>query len=265
MTRSRYSNINVLVGAPVHLHRLARIDDEDWVLPKNQIHKVLTSTDTLAHTVRTNLQTIWGCEVFDHYGMTETGLGGGVECDAHHGFHLREADLYFEIIDPESGSPLQDGELGEVVVTTLTRTGMPLIRYRTGDLSRLIPGTCTCGSFIKRLDRIINRTNAGIQLDSGLLTQHALDEALFQIREVVDFSASYMESKEKRILRLAVRTINGQLKNIENDLVESLFQIPALQTELENGTLDLEFNPLEKFPQGNPNAMYKRMIHRQNT
>lgn len=255
-------DINVLVGAPVHLHRLARIDDEEWVLPKNQIHKVLVSTDTLAHTVRSNLQSIWGCEVFDHYGMTETGLGGGVECDAHHGFHLREADLYFEIVDPESGYPLPEGELGEVVVTTLNRTGMPLIRYRTGDLSRLIPGTCTCGSFIKRLDRIINRTNAGIQLDSGLLTQQALDEALFQIRDVVDFSVAYMESKEKRFLQLAVRTINGQLKKIENDLFESLVQIPALQTELESGGLDLEFVPLEKTLLGNPNAMYKRKIIR---
>ena len=258
----RSKEINVLVGAPVHLHRLARWDEANKILPKSQIRSVLSSTDTLANTIRTNLQSIWSCEVFDHWGMTETGLGGGVECEAHQGFHLREADLYFEIIDPESGLPLPDGETGEVVVTTLTRVGMPLIRYRTGDLSRLIPGACPCRSLIKRLDRIGSRVDAGIRLGSGLLTQLDLDEVLFQTREVVDFSAFYLENSDKRILKLAVRTINGQFKNIESDLFESLFQIPALQTELENGTLDFEFTPLEKPLQANPNVMYKRMIIR---
>jgi phenylacetate-coenzyme A ligase PaaK-like adenylate-forming protein len=89
--------------------------------------------------------------------MTEMGLGGAMACEERVGYHPREADLIFEIIDPQTGGPLPEGEVGEVVFTTLTRAAMPLIRYRTGDLSRWIPGNCPCGSVLKRLDRIADR------------------------------------------------------------------------------------------------------------
>ena len=65
-------------------------------------------------------------------GLTETGYGGGVECCGKQGYHLREGDLFFEVVDPVSGEPVPDGTPGEVVFTTLTRQAMPLIRYRTG-------------------------------------------------------------------------------------------------------------------------------------
>lgn len=100
-------------------------------------------------------------ELFDHYGLTETCLGGGVECLAHDGYHLREADLYFEIVDPQSGLPVPLGEPGEVVVSTLSRFGMPLVRYRTGDYSRLLPGPCRCGSPLARLSPPDGRIERG--------------------------------------------------------------------------------------------------------
>ena len=73
------------------------------------------------------------------------------------GYHLRETDLYVEIVDPETGNPVLDGEPGEVVFTTLTRRGMPLIRYPTGDVSRFLPDPCPCGTVLKTLERIRNR------------------------------------------------------------------------------------------------------------
>jgi phenylacetate-CoA ligase len=80
-----------------------------------------------------------------------------VECAARQGYHWREADLYFEIVDPVTGQPLPDGEAGEIVFTTLTRQGMPLIRYRTGDISRFLPGPCACGAVLRRLATIQGR------------------------------------------------------------------------------------------------------------
>lgn len=71
--------------------------------------------------------------------MTEMGWGGGVECEARGGYHLREADLFVEIVDPETGRPLPEGERGEIVVTTLTRAGTPLIRYRAAISPGFIP------------------------------------------------------------------------------------------------------------------------------
>jgi len=253
-------NVNLLVGAPVHLHRLARWDEAFKILPTNQIRSVLSSTDVLANTIRANLQSIWGCEVFDHWGMTETGLGGGVECELHQGFHLREADLFIEIVDPETGNPLPEGEPGELVVTTLTRRGMPLIRYRTGDLSRLIPGDCECGSFIKRLDRIKSRVKSGISFSSSVVTQKDLDEALFQVKEILDFSASLVKNNKKQLLSLAIRTIMGELDEIEDELFQALTQIPALKAEVEIGRLALDIVPMEKPSLEIPKLMAKRQI-----
>ncbi len=98
-----------------------------------------------------------GCEVFDHWGMTETGYGGGVECSAHHGFHLREADIHVEIVHPLTGAPLPDGQTGEVVVTTLAAEAMVLLRYRTGDAAAILPPPCCCGSPLQRLGPVRGR------------------------------------------------------------------------------------------------------------
>jgi len=252
----RELDANLLVGAPVHLHRLARWDESFQILPKEQIRSVLTSTDSLANTIRANLQSIWGCEVFDHWGMTETGLGGGVECEAHHGFHLRAADLFIEIVDPQTGQMLPEGEPGEVVVTTLTRNAMPLIRYRTGDLSRLISRECECGSFIPRLERITNRVGSGIQLESGLLTQSMLDEALFQVEEVLDFSASF----RKPTLSLAIRIMGNEIDTLVETIQHALRQNPIMRSEMERGEMEIKISLAEYPIQGNPVVLHKRAI-----
>ena len=103
------------------------------------------------------IEAAWGCKVFEHYGMTEMGLGGAVSCGFLEGCHIRESDLYLEIIDPKPGQVLPEGKEGEVVFTTLTRKGMPFIRYRTGDWSSFIPEPCQCGSILKRISRVGDR------------------------------------------------------------------------------------------------------------
>ena len=85
------------------------------------------------------------------------GLGGGVECAAHAGLHLREADLLFEVVDPLTGAPLPVGSEGEIVFTTLTREAMPLIRYRTGDSGSFIAEPCPCGSALRLLATVRER------------------------------------------------------------------------------------------------------------
>ncbi len=143
--------IQVVCGPASWVVRAAELN------PGRKISSVLTSSETLTQTMRIFLQESWGAEVFDHYGMTETGLGGAVECRAHQGMHIRENDLFFEVIDPE-GAPLPDGREGELVVTTLTRRGMPFIRYRTGDRGLITSEACPCGSSIKRLLRVRRMT-----------------------------------------------------------------------------------------------------------
>ncbi len=139
-------NITALVGFPALIEALA------LSAPQLGVERVLLSADYVSPECKSNIKKSWGAECFEHYGLTESGLGFAVSCAAHAGCHIREADIYTEIIDPETGKNLPDGEWGEVVFTTLTRRAMPLIRYRTGDTSRIIPGSCPCASLLRRLD-----------------------------------------------------------------------------------------------------------------
>lgn len=118
---------------------------------------VLSSAEPLDPVLRHLLRTVWQCEVLDHYGLTETAYGGAVECPAHNGCHLRSLDLLVEIVDPCGTDVLPLGEEGEIVLTTLQREAMPLIRYRTGDVACLLPGPCACGSPLPRLGHVRGR------------------------------------------------------------------------------------------------------------
>lgn len=189
------SGATVLVGTPAQAILLARHPGGAGV----RLRSVLLTTDHVPRAIVAAAEAAWGCVVYNHYGMTEMGLGGGVECRARYGYHLREADLLFEIIDPASGAPLPEGEAGEVVVTTLTREGMPLIRYRTGDAGRFLPGQCPCGTALKTLARVTHRLGARLALGGATLTMADLDEALFALDGVVGFSAALTRGSPSRL------------------------------------------------------------------
>jgi phenylacetate-CoA ligase len=179
---------SVVVGIPVQVLALARRGVSQG--RRLRLRSVLLSTDHVSQAIVNSLEQAWGCRVFNHYGTTEMGLGGGVECAAHAGLHLREADLLFEVVDPQTGMPLPPGQEGEVVFTTLTREAMPLIRYRTGDLSSFVAGHCPCGSGLRLLANVRSRRGDVAVLAGGeRLSLAELDEALFAVDGVLDFRA----------------------------------------------------------------------------
>lgn len=219
---------DALVGFPVQILAIARMA-EFLGLSLGRIRSVLLSSDYVPQSLCIELHALLGCEIFTHYGTTETGLGGGVDCLAHDGSHLREADLLFEIIDPHTAAPLADGQWGEIVFTTLRRTGMPLLRYRTGDLGRILPGTCACGSCIRRLDQVRGRINQERQLHSGArLGLHQLDEALFPLPGLLDFSASLHSGKEGEQLHLSLKLLANRGKLWEQAARQQLAAVDAL-------------------------------------
>ena len=131
--------------------------------------------------MRRHIEEEAGIEAFDIYGLTEIcGPGVGIECKDHQGLHIFEDHFYPEILDPETLEPLPDGEEGELVFTTLTKQAMPMIRYRTRDLSVIGPDPCECGRRIRRIRRIHARTDdmliiRGVnifpsQIEAGLLS-----------------------------------------------------------------------------------------------
>ena len=186
-----------VVGCPAHLNMLARAWERRG-LPQGQVESVLLCWDAVPDAVSRNCARIFGCRVFRHWGMIETGLGGAVECAPGSGLHLRETDVYLEIVDPVTGQLQPDGEFGEMVVTTPLKRGMPLIRYRTGDMGRILAGQCACASPLRRLDPLVWRTSDGVSIGNRTLTLRALSECLYALPGLDDFAAWF----EKGVLRI---------------------------------------------------------------
>jgi phenylacetate-CoA ligase len=235
------NRMTCLVGIPTQVLALARCLPGENRL-KGLISAVLLSSDYGSRALVDVLERTWCCTVFSHYGLTETGYGGGVECQVRQGYHLREADLYVEIIDPLTGQPLPDGESGEIVVTTLTRRGMPLIRYRTGDVSRFIPGECPCGSILKRLDKVFHSLDRIVPLGPGnFLTMSQLDEALFSLSGVFDFQAEVTREHDQDRLNIILHLAEGSNSiKIVARTRERLKAVPSIGTAVRRGNLVVE-------------------------
>jgi phenylacetate-CoA ligase len=222
-----------LVGTPTQVLALARFPEQRPLT----LRFVLLTTDHVPQAIVAAVEAAWGCTVYNHYGMTEMGLGGGVDCAARRGYHLRAADLYVEIVDPHTGRVLPDGDEGEIVFTTLTRRGMPLIRYRTGDAGRFIPGPCSCGTVLKTLAHVTRRWDNVVQLPTGdTLALAELDECLFALDGVVDFAAMY----EPGILTLTLAA--HQNEAIVSEAHAALSVLPIIARAVEGGVLHLEVN-----------------------
>ena len=129
---------------------------------RDQIHlkKGVIGSERWSDKMRRTIKEGLGIELYDIYGLTEIyGPGIGINCDKSHGMHYWDDYIYIEIIDPVTGETLPDGEEGEIVITTLVKEGAPLLRFRTHDISRIMPGECECGSKYPRLDTIQGRSD----------------------------------------------------------------------------------------------------------
>ena len=178
-----------IVGVPSQVLKLAR-SRQGRGIPPGRLKSVLLSGDHVSSGLRAAIEQTWRCRVFEHYGSTEIGLGGAVQCQAFDGLHVREADLLFEVVDPRTGHPKADGEQGELAVTTLTRQGMPFIRFCTGDAARMASGRCKCGSVLRCLEGVEGRLEDVVDLGGGvLLTMAKLDEAVYAHDWTMGFTA----------------------------------------------------------------------------
>ena len=235
-----------IIGLPVQMFALFSDDSACAVSALRRLRFIVLCSDHVPESLVRRLRQRTGCEIFEHYGMTEMGLGGGVDCAAHMGYHLREADLFFEIVDSTTGKPLPDGETGEIVFTTLHRIAMPLIRYRTGDLSRFIPGPCGCGTILKRLERISNRVDGFTSLGrGGSISISALDEAFFDIPGLLDFTASLAPGWPRR-LGIAVYAPGIESAQMAATVRDTLRTLPVICHACTNGAIELSVISAQK-------------------
>lgn len=150
-----------LVCTPSYALHIANVMEEMGVDPASLDLKYgLFGAEVWSEGTRETLQQRLNVTATDNYGLSEI-MGPGVagECHLQRGLHINEDHFLAEIIDPETLEPKQVGEVGELVLTTLAKEAFPMIRFRTGDLTRLLPGPCPCGRTMARMDRILGRTD----------------------------------------------------------------------------------------------------------
>lgn len=144
-----------------------------------KLKKGVIGSERWGDKMRNRIANELGVELYDIYGLTEIyGPGIGISCSYENGIHMWDDYLYFEVIDPVTGKVLPDGTVGELVITTLRKEGAPLIRYRTHDLTRIIPGECPCGSRFPRIDIITGRTDDMIKVKGVNLFPAQFEELL---------------------------------------------------------------------------------------
>ena len=212
---------------------------------KNRIRlkKGVIGSERWSQKMRDRISSSLGIELYDIYGLTEIyGPGIGINCKYDTGMHCWDDYLYIEIIDPETLKPVPDGEPGEIVITTLVKEGAPLIRYRTHDLSRIIPGECPCGSRYPRLDRIMGRTDDMMKIKGVNVFPRQIEEILQAFPEVsseYQIRISHLDGKDT--MRIYVET-NGSVNF--NELAEriaakvkSVIGFTPLVKVVENGLL----------------------------
>ena len=215
----------VITGTSSYALLLAEEISKRGLRDKLDLKKGVIGSERWGEKMRHRIANELGIEIFDIYGLTEIyGPGIGISCEAHHGMHVWEDFVYVEIVDPKTGEVLPDGEVGEIVLTTLRKQGAPLIRYRTHDLSRIIPGACSCeyGSRHPRIDTIVGRTDDMVKVKGCNMFPA-------QIEEVINFTEG--TSSEYQMM---IEAINGR------DVITLLFETALTGEDREKCERELE-------------------------
>jgi len=167
--------------------------------PEMAVRVGIFGSERWSAAMRQRIESLLGCESFDIYGLTELyGPGMGVDCHLHTGIHYWSDYFIVELIDPLSGAPAKPGEVGEMVITTLRKEAMPLVRYRTRDLTRTIDGPCPCGSVYPRFDRLSGRSDDMIKVRGVALFPSQVDSLL---GELAGLSSEYQLVIERQLGR----------------------------------------------------------------
>jgi phenylacetate-CoA ligase len=188
----------------LHLHQA--IEESEYKRNEFQWRLAVTGAEPHSEELRCKIQDRLNIEVYNCYGMSElNGPGVAFECVFRSGLHIWEDRYIVELINPDTLEPVPEGEIGELVVTILHRDAMPLIRYRTRDLTRIIPELCPCGRTHRRLARFTGRTDDMLIINGVNVFPSQIEEVLLKMRGV---GANYLIVVEKQgvLDKLTVQT-----------------------------------------------------------
>jgi phenylacetate-CoA ligase len=164
------------------LHLIERAGEIGIDMKQLALRAGVFGAEPWTESMRQYIEKMSGIEAFDIYGLSEIiGPGVACECRRHQGLHVFEDRFYPEIIDPETGARQPDGEYGELVLTTLSKQAMPMIRYRTRDITRILTGRCECGRTLRRIDRIGRRSDDMLIIRGVNIFPSQVETALLEI------------------------------------------------------------------------------------
>lgn len=218
----------VLCATSSYALLLAEEIEKRGVKKKIKLKKGVIGSERWGEKMRNRISNELGVELYDIYGLTEVyGPGIAINCKYDTGMHYFDDYLYFEIIDPKTGEVLPDGELGELVITTLQKEGAPLIRYRTHDLTRIVPGNCPCGRSYPRIDVILGRTDDMVKVKGVNIFPGQIEDIL---KELADASSEYqvfidhMEGKDQMTVFVETAVEGDERKEFEK-AIKDLFKM----------------------------------------
>lgn len=201
---------NVLCSTSSYALLLAEEVEKEGLQDKIHIDRIITGSERWGEKMRDRIQGILGAKLFDIYGLTEIyGPGIGISCEHNCGMHIWDDFIYMEVIDPKTGKPVPDGTFGELVITTLVKEGAPLLRFRTHDISRILPGECACGSKYPRIDTIMGRSDDMMKIKGVNVFPKQIEEVLSTFPEIsseYQIRISHLEGRDT--MRIYVET-NG--------------------------------------------------------
>jgi phenylacetate-CoA ligase len=205
-----------LHAIPSYAIRLAEVIKEEGIDIKNtKLHTLFIGAEPHTEEQRRRIEKMLGVKAYNSFGMTEmNGPGVAFECKYQDGMHLWEDNYIVEIVDPDTLEPVPDGEMGEMVLTTLDRTMMPILRYRTRDLTRIIPGECKCGRTHRRIDRIKGRTDDMFIIKGVNVFPMQVEKILVQYPGL---GSNYLITLET-IDDVDVMTVEVELEGLETDI-----------------------------------------------
>ena len=233
------SGSTFIIGLPSFIYRVTTLMSDRMDLKDLGIKKIISSSEPLSESMRHTIEDAWGCKVIDVWGMTEFGLACAVECDEQDGLHTDEANLLFEVIDPETLKHVPDGTVGELVLTSLNAEGTPLIRYRTHDLAAMISPPCGCGAhFNRKLMKPKGRMDLQFKIGMGHKIYPVLfDEALFSDKAVIDYQVTITKVGFRDHLTFKVET-DSPSDGLKDRITDSVCGIMEIEQGIEEDLVD---------------------------
>lgn len=204
---------------PSYALYLAEVMESRGIIPQRDLslRRAFLGAEPYSEETRIKLERMLGIDIYNSYGLSEmNGPGVAFECIYKDGMHIWEDNFLIEILDPETDEPVTDGKEGEIVLTTLKREGMPLLRYRTKDIARIIPEKCRCGRTHRKISRILGRVDDMFIVRGVNIFPQQIERVLMSIKGVAKNYQIHLEAYDKMSVQVEIERdfFDGNLEKL---------------------------------------------------